>query len=177
MSRNSVLNMRLELGLVAATLLATLAAQASPLPHLTHFKAVGNGTLRFLGFPIYDATLWSPSGAWAANRPFALELRYTRGFSGSTITRRTIEEIRSLRAPPAATLAHWEQQMRGLFPDVQAGDRLIGVRMPGKGVVFYRDTHKLGQISDEAFADAFFDIWFNPATRAPELRARLLGIS
>ena len=169
--------MRLKLGLAAVTLLVALAAQASPLPHFPNFKAVGSGTLRFMGLPIYDATLWSQGGAWVATRPFALELRYARGFSGSTIARLTIEETRTLRAPPAATLARWEQQMRGVFPDVQVGDRLTGVRMPGKGVVFYRDTHKLGQISDETLADAFFDIWLDPATRAPELRARLLGIS
>ena len=177
MSRNSALNTRLRAGLAAAALLAALAAQASPLPQLTDFKPVGSGTLRFLGLPIYDATLWSPGGAWAANRPFALELRYARSFSGSAIARRSIEEIRGLRALPSATLMRWEQQMKALIPDVQAGDRLTAVRMPGKGVAFYRDTRKLGQIDDEAFAEAFFDIWLNPATRVPDLRARLLGTS
>jgi hypothetical protein len=64
--------------------------------------------------------------------------------------------------------------MRALFPDVEAGDRLTGVRIPGSGVAFYKGTRRLGQIDDEAFADAFFGIWLHPATRAPDLRARLL---
>jgi Chalcone isomerase-like len=175
MSRNSGLSTRLKPGLAAAALLASFAAQASPLTHLSDFKPVGSGTLRFFGLPIYDATLWSPGGAWAANRPFALELRYARSFSGSAIARRCIEEIRGLGTFPSATLAHWEQQMKALLPDVQAGDRLTGLRMPGKGVAFYRNARSLGQIDDDEFAKAFFDIWLNPATRAPELRARLLG--
>ncbi len=148
--------------------------QASPLPHLTHFEAVGNGTLRFFGLRIYDATLWSPGGVWSASQPYALELVYARSFDGGAIARRSIEEMRAQRPWPEATLARWEKNMRALFPDVEKGDRLIGVRMPGAGATFYSGTRKLGQIKDEEFAEAFFGIWLNPATRAPDLRAQLL---
>lgn len=166
--------MRLDRSLAAACLWSALAAHASPLPHLTDFEAVGSGTLRVFGLRIYDATLWSPSGGWAPGQPFALELRYARSFAGAAIARRSVEEMRAQRPYPAATLARWETQMRGLFPDVQAGDRLVGVRIPGEGAAFYSGTRKLGQIDDEAFADAFFGIWLAPTTRAPDLRARLL---
>jgi hypothetical protein len=164
-------------GLVAACLWATPASYASPLPHLSGYEAVGSGTLRFLGLRIYDATLWSPRGVWTNGAPFALELRYARSFDGAAIARRSIEEIRAQRNVPDATLARWEQQMRAIFPDVREGDRLIGVRQPGQGAVFYQDARRLGRIDDEAFADAFFDIWLHPATSEPALRARLLGAS
>ena len=186
MWRNSAWNMppsasplrrALSAGLAAACLWSTLAAHASPLPHLTGYTAVGSGTLRFFGLRIYDATLWSPRGVWASGQPFALELRYARSFEGAAIARRSIEEIRAQRSVPDATLARWEQQMRAIFPDVREGDRLIGVRQPGQGAVFYQDARRLGRIDDEAFADAFFDIWLHPATRDPGLRARLLGAS
>jgi hypothetical protein len=174
MWRSSALNTRLSIAVVAAGLWAGLAAHASPLPHLADFKAVGSGTIRYFGLRIYDATLWSPDGAWSPGQPFALELRYARRFDGAAIARRSIEEMRAQRHHPTATLARWETQMRALFPDVEAGDRLIGVRVPGAGAAFYQGTRKLGQIDDEAFADAFFGIWLHPATRAPDLRARLL---
>jgi len=166
--------MRLDRCLAAACLWSALAAHASPLPHLTDYAAVGSGTLRVFGLRIYDATLWSPGGGWAPGQPFALELRYARSFDGAAIARRSVEEMRAQRPYPAATLTRWEAQMRGLFPDVQAGDRLTGVRIPGEGAAFYSGTRKLGQIDDEAFADAFFGIWLAPTTRAPDLRARLL---
>lgn len=174
MSRNSGLNTRLKTALAAACLFAASALHASPLPHLSNFEAVGSGTMRFFGLRIYDATLWSPGGVWSANQTYALELIYARSFEGAAIARRSIEEMRAQRAYPAATLARWEQQMRTLFPDVKSGDRLTGVRMPGAGAAFYSGTRKLGQIDDEAFADAFFGIWLHPATRAPNLRAQLL---
>jgi hypothetical protein len=123
----------------------------------------------------HDAILWSPGGVWANGKPFALELRYARSFKGTAIARRSIEEIRAQRPYPAATLSRWEQQLSALFPDVDDGDRLIGVRIPGSGAVFYSGTRKLGQIDDEILADAFFDIWLHPSTSEPSLRVRLLG--
>lgn len=175
MSHNSDLNTRLKTALAAVCLLAATALHASPLPHLLNFEEVGSGTLRFFGLRIYDATLWSPGGVWSANQTYALELIYARSFDGAAIARRAIEEMRTQRAYPAATLARWEQQMRALFPDVKSGDRLTGVRIPGAGAAFYSGPRKLGQIDDESFADAFFGIWLDPATRAPDLRARLLS--
>ena len=166
--------MRLERCLAAACLWTALAGHASPLPHLTDYAAVGSGTLRVFGLRIYDATLWSPGGGWAPGQPFALELRYARSFDGAAIARRSVEEMRAQRAYPAATLARWEAQMRGVFPDVRAGDRLTGVRIPGEGAASSSGTRMLGRIADEAFADAFFGIWLAPSTRAPDLRARLL---
>lgn len=176
MSPNSSLNTRLKTTLAFACLLAASTLHASPLPHLPNFEAVGSGTMRFFGLRIYDATLWSPGGVWSANQPYALELVYARSFEGAAIAQRSIEEMRAQRAYPTATLTRWEQQMGALFPDVTSGDRLTGVRMPGEGAAFYSGTRKLGQIDDEAFADAFFGIWLDPATRAPGLRARLLKL-
>lgn len=163
--------------LAAMGLLLALNSHASPLPHVPELETVGSGTLRFFGLRIYDATLWSPNGQWKAGQPFALELRYARSFESAAIARRSIEEIQAQRAFPAAMLARWEKLMRNIFPDVASGDRLIGLRIPGQGVAFYRDARKLGQIEDETFADAFFGIWLHPSTSEPELRARLLGVS
>jgi hypothetical protein len=162
--------------LIVTLLLSASLLQASPLPHLPDFEAVGKGTLRFFGLRIYDATLWSPGGVWSANQPYALELVYARGFDGSEIAQRSIKEMRAQRSWPEATLARWEKDMRALFPDVAKGDRLIGVRMPGAGATFYSGSHRLGQVRDEDFADAFFGIWLSPATSAPDLRAKLLKL-
>lgn len=173
----SLLRRTLSAGVATVYLSAALSVQASPLPHLVDYQTVGSGTLRYFGLRIYDATLWSPSGVWSARQPFALELRYARSFDGAAIARRSIEEMRAQRSVPDATLARWQAQMRAIIPDVREGDRLIGVRQPGQGAVFYHDARRLGRIDDEAFADAFFGIWLDPATRAPALRARLLGAS
>jgi hypothetical protein len=64
--------------------------------------------------------------------------------------------------------------MEQLFPDVAEGTHISGVYLPGRGASFYRDGKPLGEIADRNFAKAFFGIWLDPRTSAPELRAALL---
>jgi hypothetical protein len=62
----------------------------------------------------------------------------------------------------------------GLFPDVEKGRKLAGVNLPGTGARFYFDGQLLGSIDDPAFARAFFAIWLDERTKAPQLRESLL---
>ena len=64
--------------------------------------------------------------------------------------------------------------MIALFPDVQAGQRLAGVHVPGQATEFYFDGRPIGRIDDPAFGAAFFGIWLDARTTAPDLRASLL---
>lgn len=180
MSHNSGWNTLSDLkrtGLALALLLfaagTALARPQAPLPFEP--AAVGAGTLRFMGFALYDGKLWSPTGRWDATAPFALELIYARAFDGDDIARRSVEEIRRLRTLDDATAARWEARLRAIFPDVKSGDRLTGVRVPGQGARFYAGERFLGRIDEEPLADAFFAIWLDPRTRAPDLRRKLLG--
>ena len=75
----------------------------------------------------------------------------------------------------AAALGRWRQSMQRLFPDVNAGDRLIGIAIPGKEARFFAGDRMLGTVKDPAFVEAFFDIWLSPTTRAPRVRQALLG--
>ena len=86
-----------------------------------------------------------------------------------------MEEIRRLRALDDAAATRLEARLRAIFPDVKAGDRLTGVRVPGQGARFYSGERYVGRLDDEALADAFFAIWLDPRTRAPDLRRKLLG--
>ncbi len=176
MSRNSGWNTPLRLAL-ALLLCVAGAACARPQAALPFEPVqVGAGALRFLGVHLYDGRLWSQDGRWRADAPYALELIYARRFDGDDIARRSIDEIRRLAGHDAATLARWETRLRAIFPDVQAGDRLVGVRLPGQGARFYYGADLLGEIREEALADAFFAIWLDPRTRAPDLRRKLLGL-
>lgn len=177
MSRNTAWNIGPRLA--AACLLACLALPAGagpagvPLPFTA--ERVGQGALKFLGIRVYDATLWAPDGRWRRDAPYALELTYARKLDGATLTSSTVKELRRQGPLPGERLKAWEQALQAVFPDVQPGDRLAAVRIPGEGVVFHAGTRVLGRIDDEAFAESFFAIWLGPATRSPELRQRLLG--
>lgn len=146
---------------------------------------VGEGTLRFLGFAVYDARLLAPPG-WRAEAlgrtPLVLELTYRRAFRGADIARRSLEEMRRAGPIPAADEAAWLAAMQRIFPDVGPGDRIAGVWLPGAGARFVftgadGQRRALGDVADARFAERFFGIWLAPTTSEPALRQALLGPS
>ncbi len=138
-------------------------------------RPIGSGTLRWLGLKIYDAALWGRSAPPAFTQPFALSLRYARSFRGTSIAQRSVEEIEGLSMGTPDKRRAWGQAMASLFPDVAEGSTLTGLHVPGVGARFFHDGKPLGAIADPEFSRAFFSIWLDPATSAPELRDALLG--
>jgi hypothetical protein len=134
--------------------------------------------MTFLGFEVYQATLWvAPGFVQTAYEQslFALDLAYRRDFSGADIAQRSIAEMRRQAPMTPVQEASWESQMRALFPDVRTGDRITGVNQPATGVVFWSNGRLLGEVRDPAFAKQFFGIWLSPQTSEPQLRRALLA--
>ena len=156
------------LGLGAASVLGLpRPAPASPLAGLARW---GSGDLRRFGFLVFTATLWAADDP--LQPPLALRLDYQRSIAGAVIARASVLEMRRF-SDDRQRLAAWEAQMSQIFPDVQPGDHLVGVYRP-EGAYFYQDEHLLGAITSPGFAAAFFAIWLDRRTSAPELRAALL---
>jgi hypothetical protein len=63
--------------------------------------------------------------------------------------------------------------MAKIFPDVRPGDHILGVHLP-EGARFFYNDQLVGSIEEPAFARAFFAIWLDPKTSAPDLRTALL---
>lgn len=145
---------------------------ASPLAGWT---LVNETAMRYLGFKVYEIRLWRRGPSFSREAPFALELEYATRFKGRDIAARSIEEMKAQGYSDAAALGRWRQSMQRLFPDVSAGDRLIGIAIPGKEARFFAGDRLLGTVEDPAFVEAFFDIWLSPRTRAPRVRQALLG--
>lgn len=168
----------------AALLALAAAAAAAEVPGhvgraLGEARAAGSGRLTWFGLHVYDARLYVPAGGFDARRyaeqPFVLELTYARRLAGRAIAERSEAEIARLGYGSAAQRARWGAAMAGLFPDVDSGQRLAGVHLPGQGARFYLDGRPLGRIDDPEFGAAFFAIWLDARTPAPDLRASLLG--
>jgi hypothetical protein len=159
--------------LAAPAAAAELPAAACSL--LQTCRMIGQGTLRWWGFHVYDASLWSPTGRWQAQAPYALDIRYARRVTGAQLAETSVDELRRLGIGDEAALTRWGAAMRKLFPDVAQGSRLIGVHVPQRGALFYSATAYLGAIEEPEFARGFFAIWLDPRTQTPDLRAALLG--
>jgi hypothetical protein len=141
-------------------------------------QAAGSARLRFWGFDVYDASLAVGPGFRASNfasHAFALELAYLRSFRAADIARRSLQEMRRTSAIDAAQAQRWQQALQDLLPDVQAGDRLVGVHRPGRGAAFVLNGRTLGEIADPRFSAQFFAIWLGPDTSEPALRQALLA--
>lgn len=160
---------------------ATPAARALPAEvqqALPQAQALGQTRLRVFGFKIYDAQLWVAPG-FSTQRfdqhAAALELTYLRAFKAADIAARSITEMRRSADISAAQAAQWQQEMQRVFPDIQPGDRLLGVHQPGVGASFWFNGRPAGEIADPAFARLFFGIWLSPQTSEPAMRTALLA--
>lgn len=149
------------------------AGVAEALPGL---RQVGAGTFRWFGLKVYDAALWARATPLDYTQPFALSLLYARSLKGAAIAQRSIEEMQLLSIGTPEKRRAWGQAMQKLFPDVVEGSTLAGLHLPGQGARFFHDGKPLGEIADADFSRAFFSIWLDPATSAPELRNALLGL-
>jgi len=138
----------------------------------------GQARLTFLGFEVYDASLWVTPG-FAHDRftqhPFALELRYLRDFDGSAIAQRSLREMQRVENVSPEQGERWLASMTRLFPDVRRGDRLTGVHLPAVGLRLLHNDQAVGEIRDPDFARAFMSIWLSPRTSEPQLRRQLLA--
>lgn len=164
--------------LAGATLLGARAEIAPAVAPLAQLRAAGSGTYTYWGFDVYQASLWVEPGfepAAFARQRHALELQYLRNFKGRDIAERSIEEMRRIGPFSEAQAKDWLQAMVAAFPDVRAGDRLLGVHLPGHGAQFYYNGRPTSEVRDPEFARLFFGIWLSEQTPAPKLRAALLG--
>lgn len=162
----------------SATAHATGAIEPDARAALQGKQALAQALLRIWGFEVYDATLYAQRGFDPSNyarERFGLELHYRRSFKGADIARRSIDEIRDIDKPSESQSAAWLQEMTRLFPDVQPGDRILGVHVPGSGARFYLNGRLLGEVSDVTFSERFFGIWLSPQTSQPRFRETLLA--
>ena len=139
-------------------------------------EPVGSGRMEVMFLDIYDATLYAPQGEWQADEPFALSLHYLRDIEGRKIADTSASEMRNLGMKDEIKLATWHGQMRDIFPDVDKGTILTGVYTVKGESVFFRQGQEIGRIKDPEFGRYFFQIWLSEQTKAPELRADLLGV-
>ncbi len=173
--------MRLErIALALLLYAAVFTAAARDLPSVVQADAPGldlhgSAEMRRFGFKIYTARLWTGAEGYHPGRPFALDLEYAVNLKGDRLADVSVDQMRGLGLRNDALLERWRVAMAEAFPDVKKGDRLVGLALPGREARFYSNDRLLATIRDPAFVDAFFSIWLDRGTSAPEVRAGLLG--
>jgi hypothetical protein len=163
--------------------LGGLVAQAASLPAPVaqgpySLQQVGGGNLRWLGMPIYEASLWTTDGRFeglAAGQPVALSLWYGRNFSREQLLNITGTAWKLLGESSASQQQKWLSALRGIWSDVAKGHNLTAVVVPGRETRFYDQQRLLGRIDDADFGPAYLAIWLHPRSVVGDLRVALLG--
>lgn len=138
----------------------------------------GSSTLKFLGMRIYDAKLWTAPGFRPdqyAQTGLALELTYHRTLYGKLIAERSLKEMQRGGKLQSAQEKRWLAAMEQAFPDVKAGDRIVGVHIPAVGARFWHNGTMRAEINDPEFSRLFFGIWLANHTSEPRMRSELLA--
>lgn len=167
---------------LAAAAFAAMSAQAD-LPASVReaghdLGRVGQGRLTWLGFGIYEASLWTADGRFDGfdeRETVALALWYERKFSREQLIQITTGEWERLALAPAPARATWAGQLEAILRDVDRGDNLTAVVVPGSETVFFDSRGVLGRVRDPAFGPAFLSIWLDSRTAIRDLRVQLLG--
>ncbi len=168
-------------GLAAAMLVCADAAADLPAGAQQdgfRLAQVGEGRLTWLGFGIYEASLWTADGRFSGfteGEPVALAMWYERKFSRQQLIEITTGEWERLELAPAAVRAAWARELEQIWQDVDKGDNLTAVVVPGRETVFYNDQGLLGHLRDPDFGPAFLRIWLDTRTAIQDLRVQLLG--
>ena len=147
-----------------------IAEQYMPNPVL-----VGEARLKFLFWKIYDAELYAPDGVWSETKPFALTFTYLRKATSEQISKRMVKELKGQGFEDMALLDSWYQTSLQIFPDVDKGTRITGVRDENGHAQFFLNDEPIGTVEDPFFTDCFFRIWLGEQTSVPKFRSRLLG--
>jgi len=172
----------LPLALLALWLASAVAAASTLPPPVIEqgygLRKVGSGELRWLGFPIYDASLWTSTGRYTGFGPgetVALSLWYQRAFKRDDLVRITEAAWKKLGQPEAAQRDRWLAQLRRAWSDVAPGSNVTTVVIPSGPTRFYDQRGRFAQVDDPAFGPAFLAIWLNPRSVVSDLRQQLLG--
>ncbi|WP_299661805.1 hypothetical protein [uncultured Ruegeria sp.] len=145
---------------------------ASPvLGVLNNAELRGTATFRYLGFPIYDAQLFTQGAAplnW--KQDFGLELRYRRNLSKKALVNSTLDEMRRIgRAAPVRA------QLEVCFDAVSKGDRYVAISQGPDKVGFWLNGQKVCTMSYPGIKRSFMSIFLGENTRSAAFTQALRG--
>ena len=137
-------------------------------------QKVNQTRLTYLFWDVYDIALYAPNGTYKNDAPFALEITYLLDLEGKDIAKVAKKEMKKLGQKNKDILEKWHNQMAEIFPNVEKGERLVGIKGADGYAYFYNDGTFIGSVQDPEFTQYFFDIWLSPNTSRPDLRRELL---
>ncbi len=161
------------------------SAHAANMPLLVNdnpslqLQLLGDATLRWFGFTIYDATLWSENELFDGSSysdPVMLSITYRKSIPKNQLIDATEKQWSQFNWIKKNKMDNWLHELHKIWPDVSPGDVIACVVLPSGVTQFFSQNEYLGSISDPQFGPGFLSIWLSPESSLPKLRRQLLKI-
>lgn len=160
----------------AATPALALAEKPPELRYAPEASAkVGATSVRVLFWRVFDASLWSKTGAFDWNAPFALSLTYARDFTADALAESTVDEMSRLSGAPKTALAEFGREFGACVDDVGPGDRITAVSVDADKTKLFLNGQERCLLERDGLRRDFFSIWLSPDSKFPDATRRLLG--
>lgn len=131
----------------------------------------GEATLRYFGFPVYEAELFTRNGrAFDWNDDFGLRLRYLRDFSQDHLVDATLTEFDRIGDPLPL-----EDELERCFYGVSRGDSYLAVTDGPDRVRFWRNGQPTCTLSYPQIKYRFMSIFLGSDSRVPGFTRALRG--
>ncbi|MBO9449892.1 chalcone isomerase family protein [Tropicibacter sp. R16_0] len=137
--------------------------------------ARGEVTMRWYGFPLYDATLFTPSGAqfdW--RNPVALRLVYARTIKQNAFQTATMAELERIEGK-RADHAQIARKLAPCYRDASAGDHFIAQSETADQVTLWFNGTRTCTLRHPQIRERFLGIWLSDQSRSVRLSKRLRG--
>lgn len=165
-------------GVIASCATAAFCSVATPSKAEIGLSAptkLGEVTFRWLGLPLYDASLFlEGEQQFDWNTPLALRLSYRRAFSKDQLMRATAAEIERLEGQ-RPDQAQFLQKLDQCFRDVGAGDSFIASSPSRNQVALYLNGRRTCSVRHPDARKRFLNIWLSDNSRAARLSRELRG--
>ena len=149
-------------GLVQATTAKSILADA---------QLRGEATYRYIGFPVYEARLFTRGGApldWSAD--FGLELTYLRNLTEHDLVEATMRELQRTGAALPV-----RQQLQRCYRDVRKGDRYVAVSQGPDKIGLWLNGKRMCTLSYPHIKTRFMAIFLGDNTRSKSFTRKLKG--
>jgi len=157
---------------LAITLLVPVSVQATTVKSaLPGAELRGVATFRYVGFPLYEARLFTKSGApldWS--KDFGLELKYLRNLSEYDLVESTMRELK--RTGVALPL---RRQLKQCYNDVRKGDRYVAVSKGQNQIEFWHNGERVCMLRHPQIKTRFMAVFLGENTRSKSFTRKLKG--
>ncbi|WP_299899665.1 hypothetical protein [uncultured Ruegeria sp.] len=161
-----------RVALLALCLLVAKGLAASPVTKgLNDAQLRGTATFRYLGLPIYDATLYTPKGApFSWSEDIALQLTYRKNIKKKALVNSTLEEMDRIgRSVPV------RDQLDRCFKAVVKGDSYLAVSDGPDKVSFWLNGQQTCTMTYPGIKRSFMSVFLGDNTRSASFTRRLQG--